>query len=106
VIRRPEPRDADHLGSVHIRARQAAYRGGLMPDDYLEGLSAIDRASMWRDALGNELRPRRTRLVAEAHGWTLMGFAIVAAAPDSRRTPTDRVPGIGTSVCLSLHVSN
>ena len=35
------------MGRVHVRAWQAAYRG-LMPDDYLDGLRAEDRAAMWR----------------------------------------------------------
>ncbi len=46
-IRHPEPRDADVMGSVHVRAWQAAYRS-IMPDDYLDGLRTEDRASMWR----------------------------------------------------------
>ncbi|HUF94538.1 MAG TPA: hypothetical protein VMO52_00495 [Acidimicrobiia bacterium] len=49
--RTPEVRDAADLGSVHVRAWQAAYRGGLMPDEYLESLSAEQRAEMWRTAL-------------------------------------------------------
>jgi ribosomal protein S18 acetylase RimI-like enzyme len=80
VIRSPEPRDADDLGRVHVRAWQAAYRGGLMPDEYLDGLSAADRASMWREALGNEPRPRGARLAAEAPDGTVVGFAIVGPA--------------------------
>jgi RimJ/RimL family protein N-acetyltransferase len=35
------------MGRAHVRAWQAAYRS-IMPDDYLDGLSADDRASMWR----------------------------------------------------------
>jgi ribosomal protein S18 acetylase RimI-like enzyme len=44
------------MGSAHVRAWQAAYRS-IMPDEYLDGLSAEDRASMWRrqiDATGGD----------------------------------------------------
>lgn len=51
-----------------------------MPDEYLDGLSVADRASMWREALGDEPRPRGTRLVAEASDGTVVGFAIVGPA--------------------------
>lgn len=51
-----------------------------MPDEYLDGLSASDRASMWREALGNDPRPRASRLVAEASDGTVVGFAIVGPA--------------------------
>lgn len=79
VVRRPEPKDASALGAVHVRAWQAAYRGGLMPDDYLDALSAPDRAAMWERALGNEPRPRAARLVAEDDG-DVIGFALVGPA--------------------------
>jgi ribosomal protein S18 acetylase RimI-like enzyme len=55
-IRRPDIGDADAMGSAHVRAWQAAYRS-IMPDDYLDGLSAENRASMWRrqiDAAGGK----------------------------------------------------
>lgn len=42
------------MGRLHVRAWQAAYRS-IMPDSYLDGLRAEDRASMWRrqiDAAG------------------------------------------------------
>jgi len=46
-IRTPEAGDADDLGRVHVRAWQAAYSGGLMPEDYLNSLSESERASLW-----------------------------------------------------------
>lgn len=79
-IRTPEVDDADDLGRVHVRAWQGAYRGGLMPDAYLDGLSAEDRASMWRQALEQPPRPRGTRLVAESPDGAVIGFAIVGSA--------------------------
>ena len=69
--------DADGLGSVHVRAWLAAYRGGLMPDDYLDALSEDERAAMWRQSLEGEPRPRSARLVAATDDGAVVGFAVV-----------------------------
>ena len=45
-----------------MRAWQRAYRG-LMPDDYLDGLSAADRTGMWAASLSSPLRPDCARFV-------------------------------------------
>src|SRR5688500_5438106 len=47
TVRRPVERDAEEIGRVHVLAWQAAYRG-VMPDEYLDGLDAHQRAEMWR----------------------------------------------------------
>lgn len=78
-IRTPEAGDADDLGRVHVRAWQAAYSGGLMPEDYLNSLSESERASMWRTWLENPPRPRETRLVATVDD-EVIGFALVGPA--------------------------
>ena len=60
---------------MHVRAWQTAYRGQL-PDDYLDGLRAEERAAGWeRD------RARDPVLVAERDG-RVVGFAVVGAAED------------------------
>jgi len=46
-VRHPDSDDAAAMGRVHVRAWQAAYRS-IMPDQYLDNLSADDRGSMWR----------------------------------------------------------
>jgi ribosomal protein S18 acetylase RimI-like enzyme len=73
-IREPVPEDAEALGRVHVRAWQVAYRG-MMPDEYLDGLSVDDRAQLWRDGLARPRRPRRVRLVAE-HDAQTVGFVV------------------------------
>ncbi len=78
-IRTPEVGDADALGRVHVRAWQAAYSGGLMPDEYLESLSESDRASMWRSSLENPPRAKVTRLVASIDD-EVVGFALAGPA--------------------------
>lgn len=79
-VREPEISDADALGRVHVAAWQQAYRGGLMPDEYLDRLAADDRAQMWRDGLERPARPRVGRFVAEADDGTVTGFITVGPA--------------------------
>ena len=80
VIREPTVDDADALGRTHVRAWQAAYRGGLMPDDYLDALDEGERAQMWRSSLQNPPRPRSMRLVGEAASGAVAGFVLVGPA--------------------------
>jgi GNAT superfamily N-acetyltransferase len=69
--------DAPAMGRVHVRAWQAAYRGH-MPDDYLDGLRAEERAAHWERALGRDDLPGAI-LVAERAG-EVIGFATVGPA--------------------------
>jgi RimJ/RimL family protein N-acetyltransferase len=64
--------DADAIGRAHVLAWQATYVG-LMPQDYLDGLDAGQRAEMWRRRLH---RPggRAGVLVATVDG-EVVGFA-------------------------------
>lgn len=80
-IRIPEVGDADALGRVHVRAWQAAYTGGLMPDEYLDSLFESDRSSMWRSSLENPPRAKVIRLVASVDD-EVVGFAIAGPAGD------------------------
>jgi ribosomal protein S18 acetylase RimI-like enzyme len=85
-VRAPTVADADDLGRVHVRAWQAAYRGGLMPDEYLDALSNVERATMWREALEQGPRARSSRLVAEVDD-EMVGFAIVGPAAGDLESP-------------------
>ncbi len=69
--------DAPAMGQLVVRAWQAAYRG-QMPDDYLNGLRAEERAAYWDGVLRREDR-RGVILVAERDG-EVVGFA--AAGPE------------------------
>jgi ribosomal protein S18 acetylase RimI-like enzyme len=79
TVRRAQPGDADALGRVHVRAWQAAYRG-QMPDAYLDGLRAEERAAGWRRGLGRD-RDRDPILLAERAG-RVVGFAAVGPAEE------------------------
>jgi ribosomal protein S18 acetylase RimI-like enzyme len=82
--------DADALGDVHVRAWQAAYRG-LLPDDYLNGLTAAQRDTVWAAALAHPPRRRGgARLGAERDG-RLVGFIVVGAASDDPAARTGEV---------------
>ena len=67
--------DADAIGRVHVVAWQRAYRG-LMPDEFLDGLSVADRQEQWRRGLGEGLTDRST-LVAEDGDGAVRGFTTV-----------------------------
>ena len=47
AVREATVDDAEAIGSIHVRAWQAIYRG-VMPDEYLDGLRAEDRAGRAR----------------------------------------------------------
>ena len=81
TVRHATVEDAPALGRVHVRAWQAAYRG-QMPDDYLDGLRAAERAAGWGRGLQRD-RARDPVLVAERDG-RVVGFAVVGAAEDPR----------------------
>jgi ribosomal protein S18 acetylase RimI-like enzyme len=80
TVREARSGDARALGEVHVRAWQRAYRGGLMPDAYLDGLSVDDRAGMWEQALARAPRPRSARLAAEDAQGRVIGFIVVGPA--------------------------
>ena len=82
AVRSPCEADADAMGSVHARAWRAAYSGGLMPDEFLESLSAQVRAEMWRQRLAQPVADRSARFVVEDPTGVVVGFARVG--PEGR----------------------
>jgi GNAT superfamily N-acetyltransferase len=70
-LRPAVPADALAVARVHVRAWQAGYRG-LLPDAYLDGLRAEDRAARYTFA---SLDGPRTTVALE--GDALVGFATV-----------------------------
>jgi hypothetical protein len=75
IIRAPVELDAERLGGVHVRARQAACRD-VMPDEYLDGLQATEWAKMWRRAITARQSDRRLTVVEE--GGRVAGVAASA----------------------------
>jgi ribosomal protein S18 acetylase RimI-like enzyme len=79
TVRAATVADAAAMGRLHVRAWQAAYRGH-MPDAYLDGLRAEDRAAYWEGALRRE-DLRGAILVAERAD-EVVGFAAVGPSRD------------------------
>jgi ribosomal protein S18 acetylase RimI-like enzyme len=79
TVRRATVADAPAMGRLVVRAWQAAYRGH-MPDDYLDGLRAEDRAAYWQSVLRRE-NLQGAVLVAERSG-EVVGFAALGPARD------------------------
>lgn len=69
MIRTATVADAPVIGEVHVRSWQAAYEG-LIPADFLAGLSAEPRAASW----ARQIRDGGRVLVAEDDG-VIAGFA-------------------------------
>jgi len=90
LLRPARPQDALAVAGVHVRAWQAGYRG-LLPDAYLDGLRAEDRARRYTFDQTDSDRPQT--IVAEVDD-AILGFATTAPAQD--------VPGAGE--LAALHV--
>jgi ribosomal protein S18 acetylase RimI-like enzyme len=83
--------DAAALGRVHVRAWQAASRGGLMPDSYLDALSVQGRTALWRQRLGEGPPAPSTCLVAEDEEGVVVGFIDVGAAETEAGAATGEI---------------
>jgi GNAT superfamily N-acetyltransferase len=70
--------DADAVALVHVHGWLWGYRG-LLPDEYLDGLSAERRAEQWRSWL---LEPGRTRTRLAEEDGACVGFAVSGPSRD------------------------
>jgi len=77
-LRPAAPEDALAVARVHVRAWQVGYRG-LMPDEYLAGLRAEERAQRYDFTASDPARPR-TQVAVEAE--TVLGFVTHSPARD------------------------
>lgn len=74
--------DADELARVHVQAWQGAYQG-ILPEDFLEGLSIAQRAARWQHIL--QLGESSTS-VAE-HAGSITAFVNHGACRDPGASP-------------------
>lgn len=58
-IREAKPADAEAIAEIHVRSWQAAYRGQL-GDEYLDGLSVVERVPRTRESLAHPRSGWRT----------------------------------------------
>ena len=82
-MRMARPGDATAMATVHVASWRAAYRG-LLPDDYLAGLSVEERAASWSGILADPA-PGQV-LVVELDG-RIVGFAHVGPSGDDDAGP-------------------
>lgn len=112
VIREATEGDAEQLASVHVASWRDAYRG-MLPDDYLDALTADDRIDWWRGRLADPPE-RSVLLVAEDADGRLHGFssalphehlgAAWALLPQIYLAPTAWGQGIGRALLAQMLV--
>lgn len=71
MVRRAKPSDAGRLAELHVTTWRQAY-AGILPEAYLQSLSASQRVPMWKELLGSG--DRAAVFVAEIEGEPI-GFA-------------------------------
>jgi GNAT superfamily N-acetyltransferase len=82
TVRDARPDDAAEVAGVHVRSWQVAYRG-LLPDDYLDGLRAEDRAARYTFHLVGPTYPATSVAVEEG---VIRGFVTTGPARDEAAT--------------------
>lgn len=82
LIRKATIQDAEAIARIHVFSWQHAYRG-LIPDNFLNGLSVPGRTEFWRSNLAAE--PDGTLIVET--GFEVVGFAGFGPARDKPAAP-------------------
>ena len=83
-IRDASPDDAGGIARVHVDTYWTAY-AGIMPAQYLAGLTYRDAESWWERALTRHY-PATSTVVAETDGGEVVGFARGGPEREGRRT--------------------
>jgi ribosomal protein S18 acetylase RimI-like enzyme len=84
IIRSATPDDARGIAEVHVRSWQAAYQG-LLPADFLSGLSIDRREAMWKKLVA---AGRPSLLVAELER-RVVGFCAFGPCRDEGAGPDE-----------------
>jgi RimJ/RimL family protein N-acetyltransferase len=111
VVRAATLADAAAIGRVQVLAWQAAYVG-QMPQEYLDGLAADQRAGYWRQVLSTP-REQAPVLVGEVEG-EVAGFATFGPAQDDPGTSDGELyainvrpdrwgSGVGSALLAAVH---
>jgi ribosomal protein S18 acetylase RimI-like enzyme len=72
-VRRAEARDVAAIARIHVDGWRSTY-SGIVPDDYLAGMSYESREQRWKAALGDP-KGETSTFVAEAGSDGVVGFA-------------------------------
>ena len=71
-VRRATVADADAIGRVHVESWRTTYRG-IVPQEYLDGLRAEQRAANWRRSLAAS--PEQSFVFVAERAGAIVGFA-------------------------------
>jgi hypothetical protein len=82
-IRTAQVNDAAAIAKVHVDSWRTTYKG-IVPDDFLAGLSYAQRGQLWRQVLTDLVRPSYV-YVAEDDCGEVLGF--VSGWPERRGDP-------------------
>jgi len=105
MIRRATLEDAAAIAAIHVRTWQAAY-AGIVPDDFLAGLSKEKRKEFW----GRELADNQSIVVTAVEKGAVVGWASGGASrdPDAAKcvsevyaiyiSPENWAQGVGTQL--------
>jgi ribosomal protein S18 acetylase RimI-like enzyme len=101
IVRLATAADAVAIGTIHVEAWRAAYRG-LVPDAILDGFSIAERIARWERGLAARTHddPRRTWIVDAVD--RVVGFATTGPARDASGPPP---PGAGEIEAIYLDPS-
>ena len=83
-IRAATPEDVASMARVHVDSWRSTY-DGIVPAEYLTGLSYQSRESLWKEALTTD-RPGTSYFVAETEGGDIVGFANAGPEREGDRT--------------------
>jgi ribosomal protein S18 acetylase RimI-like enzyme len=98
IVRPAAAADAPAIGTVHVEAWRAAYRG-LVPDAILDGFSIAGRIAHWRGALAARPADDPRRIWVAAVAGRVAGFATTGPARDESAPPP---PGAGEIEAIYL----
>ena len=84
TIRAANPADAGLIARVHVDSWRTTYEG-VVPSEYLAGLSYRERESLWNEALTTD-KLAMSILVAEKDGGNVVGFASAGPERDGNST--------------------
>jgi RimJ/RimL family protein N-acetyltransferase len=101
-VRAADLDDADMIARVHVRAWRAAYRQGLMPDEYLDTLSEADWAGHWRVRLADAPPAGTCRLVAVDEDGNVAGFVVAGPARSKAGSRRPAGPTVGEVLALNV----
>ncbi|WP_406642217.1 N-acetyltransferase family protein [Amycolatopsis sp. WGS_07] len=86
VIRPATPADAAGIATVHVGSWQAAY-AGLLPEEFLSGLSVETREQFWASNLANSSVPHTVLAATSPGSDAITGFAVFGPSRDDDATP-------------------